>query len=88
VALLLARCEQEARAMSHALNEGAGRAAQRDRLPAAEVLRSAGQVAGSPQELHSALANLVNNAVRYTRRRAHRGAVAAPGGRRRALGRG
>jgi two-component system phosphate regulon sensor histidine kinase PhoR len=52
VALLLARCEQEARALSHALNEGAGRRAA-DRLPAAEVLRSAGQVAGSPQELHS-----------------------------------
>ena len=65
VALLLARCEQEARALSHALNEGAGRAAQRIVFPAAEVLRSAGQVAGSPQELHSALANLVNNAVRY-----------------------
>lgn len=66
VAPLLARCEQEARALSHALNEGAGRAAQRIVFPLAEVLRSAGQVAGSPQELHSALANLVNNAVRYT----------------------
>ena len=66
VAPLLARCEQEARALSHALNEAKGRAAQQIVFPAAEVLQSVGQLAGSPEELHSALANLINNAVRYT----------------------
>ena len=66
VAPLLARCEQEARALSHALNEASGRAAQQIVFPAAETLRSAGELAGSPEELHSALANLINNAVRYT----------------------
>ena len=66
VAPLLARCEQEARALSHALNEAKGRAAQQIVFPAAEMLQSAGQLAGNPGELHSALANLINHAVRYT----------------------
>jgi two-component system phosphate regulon sensor histidine kinase PhoR len=66
VAQLLERCAQEARALSHALCEAKGRAAQQLVFPDAPALQAAGQVAGSAAELHSALANLVNNAVRYT----------------------
>ena len=61
VAGLLGRCEQEARAL-HAL------LAQEQTLSFPHWSRpeDAGEVAGVPAELHSALANLVGNAIRYT----------------------
>ena len=54
VAAVLTRVEAEARALSagrHAISFGAGGGAQ---------------IAGSEVELHSAVANLVSNAIRYT----------------------
>lgn len=65
VEVLLRRCEDEGRALSAVL----GHAQQRQHViefPDVQQLRAAGQVAGSPAELQSALSNLVNNAVRYT----------------------
>ena len=66
VAPLLARCEHEARALSHALTEAVGRPAHQLQFPDGAALQAAGQIAGSADELHSAMANLINNAVRYT----------------------
>ena len=58
---LLARCEEEARALTRLLTpEGA--APHQIHFPA-EV---PGDIAGAPAELHSALSNLAANAVRYT----------------------
>jgi two-component system phosphate regulon sensor histidine kinase PhoR len=62
---LLARCEEEGRALS-ALLGGHALRPQVLRFPALEALRQAGEVAGVPAELQSALSNLVVNAVRYT----------------------
>lgn len=57
VAALLAHCEQEARALGSALGKK-----QELRFQSAPDV----EVAGSHGELHSALSNLVSNAVRYT----------------------
>ncbi|MFT3814597.1 MAG: phosphate regulon sensor histidine kinase PhoR [Acidovorax sp.] len=58
---LLARCEEEARALDSLLTpEGA--APHQIHFPAGV----AGDIAGVPAELHSALSNLIANAVRYT----------------------
>ncbi len=57
VAALLAQCEQEARALGHAL----GKKQELRFDPAPEV-----ELAGAHGELLSALSNLVSNAVRYT----------------------
>lgn len=65
VAALLARCEQEARALSQLVTP-AGAPAQQIEFPAAGALQAAGEVAGNASELHSALSNLISNAVRYT----------------------
>ncbi len=65
VETLLRRCEDEGRALSSVLGSGQ----QREHLiefPDAQQMRQAGMIAGSAVELQSALANLVNNAVRYT----------------------
>jgi two-component system phosphate regulon sensor histidine kinase PhoR len=57
VAALLAQCEQEAKALGGTL--GKKQDLRFDAVPDAEV-------AGAQGELHSALSNLVSNAVRYT----------------------
>ena len=62
---LLQRCEREAQALSH-LVLPAGAAPQRLHFPDEAAQRAAGQIAGRAPELHSALSNLVSNAVRYT----------------------
>jgi len=65
LAPLLARCEEEARALSQLLTpEGAP--AQQLVFPARSELQAAGDIAGNAAELHSALSNLISNAVRYT----------------------
>ncbi len=65
VCALLRHCEDEARALSATL---ARTPAQQHRFvfPTPGQAQAAGQVAGIAAELQSALANLVNNAVRYT----------------------
>ena len=65
VCALLRHCEDEARALSATL---ARTPAQQHRFvfPTPAQAQAAGQVAGIAAELQSALANLVNNAVRYT----------------------
>ena len=65
VAQLLRRCEDEARALSAVLTQNAPQPHQIT-FPTPEAAQAAGQVAANAAELHSALANLVNNAVRYT----------------------
>nr|WP_255437571.1 phosphate regulon sensor histidine kinase PhoR [Comamonas flocculans] len=62
---LLTRCGQEARALSRQLLP-ADQAPHRWRFPAPEQLVDAGAIAGAPSELHSALSNLLANAVRHT----------------------
>jgi len=62
---LLARCEQEVRALSQRVLP-AGSAPHRWRFPSAGQLAGAGEIAGVAAELHSLLSNLVGNAVRYT----------------------
>ena len=62
---LMQRCEEEGRALSALLTQNQQRTHE-IRFPAAEALRSEGEIAGVPTELQSALSNLVNNAVRYT----------------------
>jgi two-component system, OmpR family, phosphate regulon sensor histidine kinase PhoR len=57
VATLLAQCEQDARALSSAL--------QKDHQVRVEAPPGV-ELAGAPSELQSALSNLVSNAVRYT----------------------
>ncbi|HSV46163.1 MAG TPA: phosphate regulon sensor histidine kinase PhoR, partial [Ramlibacter sp.] len=57
VYLLMTQCEQEARALNAAM--GKSQALHFESEPGAEV-------AGAPNELQSALSNLVSNAVRYT----------------------
>ncbi len=65
LAPLLARCEEEARALSQLLTpEGAP--AQQLVFPVRSALQAAGDIAGNAAELHSALSNLIGNAVRYT----------------------
>jgi two-component system phosphate regulon sensor histidine kinase PhoR len=65
VASLLRHCEDEARALSAMLTQGAPQP-HRIAFPTSDEAQAAGQVAGIAAELQSALANLVNNAVRYT----------------------
>lgn len=65
VASLLRHCEDEARALS-AMLAPEGVQPHRISFPSAVEAQAAGQVAGVAAELQSALANLVNNAVRYT----------------------
>ncbi|QDL37472.1 phosphate regulon sensor histidine kinase PhoR [Rhodoferax sediminis] len=62
---LLERCLQEARTLSALVTRGetAGHELRFDPAPSP---RSMGEIAGAPNELHSALSNLLNNAVRYT----------------------
>lgn len=62
---LVQRCEQEARELSQ-LVLPAGSAPHQWRFPDAGRLAAAGEIAGNAAELHSALSNLVGNAVRYT----------------------
>ncbi len=65
VAALLRPCEDEAHTLS-ALLTPAGAAPQTLVFPTQDELRAAGELAGDPAELQSALSNLVTNAVRYT----------------------
>ena len=65
VQALMQRCEEESRALSAVLTQNH----QRHHVlqfPAAQDLRAAGDIAGVPSELQSALSNLISNAVRYT----------------------
>ena len=65
VSSLLEQCLQEAHTLSAMLTRG--QSAGHDlRLDPAPDPRSRGEIAGAPNELHSALSNLLNNAVRYT----------------------
>ncbi|WP_312563520.1 phosphate regulon sensor histidine kinase PhoR [Diaphorobacter sp.] len=66
VSTLLRRCEDEGRALSALLTQNQPGKAHQITFPTAEAAQAAGQVAGNAAELQSALANLVNNAVRYT----------------------
>lgn len=61
VAALLERCEQEARALQALIAPG-----QTLRFSQFNRPEDVGDIAGVPAELHSALANLVGNAIRYT----------------------
>ncbi len=61
LASLLARCEQEARALSAVLGRE-----QILSFPEATSSDLAANISGIPAELHSALSNLISNAVRYT----------------------
>lgn len=65
VQLLLGQCEHEARALAEQLLP-AGAAPLQLQFPDAPSLQRAGELAGNPGELQSALSNLVSNAVRYT----------------------
>ncbi|MCW5255965.1 phosphate regulon sensor histidine kinase PhoR [Verminephrobacter aporrectodeae] len=65
VQTLMQRCEEEARALSCLLTQHQPRP-HALRFPPAEVLCTAGEIAGVPAELQSALSNLISNAVRYT----------------------
>jgi len=62
---LLQRCEREAKALSR-LVLPAGAAPHVLRFPDEAAQRAAGLIAGRAPELHSALSNLIGNAVRYT----------------------
>lgn len=59
---LLARCEQEARALSELLFPGPSGG----QVLAVAPLEREFEVAGAPAEIQSALSNLISNAVRYT----------------------
>ncbi|MBS0465677.1 MAG: phosphate regulon sensor histidine kinase PhoR [Proteobacteria bacterium] len=65
VRTLLQRCEQEGRNLSAQITP-AGAAPQRLTFPSPEHLAQCGEIAGNAEELHSALSNLIGNAVRYT----------------------
>lgn len=65
VQALMQRCEDEGRALSALLTADLPRKHTMT-FPSAESLRSAGEIAGVPTELQSALSNLISNAVRYT----------------------
>jgi two-component system phosphate regulon sensor histidine kinase PhoR len=65
VRLLLAQCENEAKALA-AQMQPEGAAPLHLHFPDAADLLQAGDIAGNVGELHSALSNLVSNAVRYT----------------------
>ena len=62
---LLKRCEQEARSLSAQITP-AGATPQSLTFPSPGHLAQCGEIAGNPEELHSALSNLISNAVRYT----------------------
>ena len=65
VSQLLLLCENEARALAASLLPTGAAPLQLD-FPAAQTLAQAGDLAGNAAELHSALSNLISNAVRYT----------------------
>jgi two-component system phosphate regulon sensor histidine kinase PhoR len=65
MSLLLEQSLQEARTLSALVTRGEGPGHDL-RLVREPDLRSRGEIAGAPNELHSALSNLLNNAVRYT----------------------
>ena len=65
VQALLQFCEEEGRALSSLLTQTQQRP-HGMHFPSLEVLRAAGDIAGVPAELQSALSNLISNAVRYT----------------------
>ena len=65
VAQLLSLCENEARALALSL-QPAGALPLELIFPDAQTLEQAGDIAGVAVELHSALSNLINNALRYT----------------------
>ena len=65
VSSLLEQCLQEAHTLSAMLTGDQGAAHELHLDPAPDP-RSRGEIAGAPNELHSALSNLLNNAVRYT----------------------
>ncbi len=58
---LLERCQQEAAALATVMG-----LRQTLHFPCHSALEEAGEIAGASAELHSALTNLVSNAVRYT----------------------
>jgi len=62
---LLARCEQDARALSQRVLP-AGSTPHEWHFPDEAMRNAAGEIAGDEAELYSALSNLVSNAVRYT----------------------
>ncbi len=62
---LLQRCEREAEALSRLVLPAAA-APHVLRFPSEAAQRAAGLIAGRAPELHSALSNLIGNAVRYT----------------------
>ncbi|WP_026436798.1 MULTISPECIES: phosphate regulon sensor histidine kinase PhoR [Acidovorax] len=65
VQVLMLRCEEEGRALSALLTQNNHRHHVLQ-FPAAQDLRSAGEIAGVQAELQSVLSNLISNAVRYT----------------------
>lgn len=65
VSTLIRQCEDEARALSSLLTRPSGRA-HTIVFPPMDVLDEAGELAGAPGELRSALSNLISNAIRYT----------------------
>ncbi len=65
VQTLLQRCEVEGRALSGLLARNQPRQHEWE-FPEPAGLSAAGEIAGVPAELQSALSNLVSNAVRYT----------------------
>jgi two-component system phosphate regulon sensor histidine kinase PhoR len=65
VAQLLSLCESEARALAASLQPAGAEALQLE-FPDAKTLAQAGELAGTAAELHSALSNLISNALRYT----------------------
>ena len=62
---LLQRCEEEARALALMVTP-ADAPPLHLQFPPADFQRACGEIAGNPAELHSALSNLIGNAVRYT----------------------
>lgn len=65
VADLLVRCENEARGLSNTLTRKQARPHVLN-FPDAAQLKQLGEVAGASAELHSAISNLLSNAMRYT----------------------
>jgi two-component system phosphate regulon sensor histidine kinase PhoR len=65
VLALMQRCEDEGRALSALLTQNHQKH-HLLRFPDVQDMRAAGEIAGVPSELQSAMSNLISNAVRYT----------------------